>query len=91
MIRMSDAQGTTVREVLTEWLDEKNEVITDAHNYGMNRREVIELYIRMVNVYLILTQTCGVDGKELNMITTEEFTEFLNSYEGQRHYSLLTV
>lgn len=81
MIKMSDAQGATTRDVLVEWLNDKNEVINDAINYDLSRRDLIKLYTEMMNVYLILTQTLGVKKSELEIPSTDEFTEILSTYK----------
>jgi hypothetical protein len=61
---LTTAQKATLKEVLVEWMENEHEVLYDAFNYEMSRKEVIARSTRMINIALILEQAVGMPKKQ---------------------------
>lgn len=62
MKKLTDLQAETVENVLTVWVQDQNEILGDAFNYGLDRAAVIEQVTAMINVSIILEHVLGVKG-----------------------------
>lgn len=61
-MELTFAQSETLKDVLTEWIDNEIEVLNDAFNYGMSRSEFVARYTRTLNTAVILENVFGVNG-----------------------------
>lgn len=79
-VTMTEAQISTLKEVLSTWTEDEFVVLTHAFNNELPRRQFVDRYTRMLNVALILDQAFG-DKNVVNAVTfsPEKLSSTLNN------------
>ena len=67
MAEPTKVQKEILKEVLEGWLENESEILNDAFNYEITRREFNVRFTQMVNVAIILEQVVGVEGRVLTL------------------------
>ncbi len=82
MKTLTAQQAETVKDVLSYWIQDQDEVLGNADNYGLDRDNVVELAEEVNEIAIVLEDVFGVKkAKKTHTVSLKYLNELLENLE----------